>query len=64
MRVNTREAIIGLVVYRLARYAFKRSIRKGGVMGAAKKVGILAAIGAALGALMFWRKKKRGGEAV
>ena len=59
MRVSTREAIIGLIVYRLGKYAFKRSMTKGGVMAAGKKVGIIAAIGAAIGALFFWRKKKK-----
>jgi hypothetical protein len=60
MRVNTREAIIGLIVYRLGKYALNRSKKKGGMMAAGKKVGIIAAIGAAIGALLFWRKKKKG----
>jgi hypothetical protein len=59
MRVSTREAIIGLVVYRLAKYVLRRKLTKGGGMATAKKVGIIAAIGAAIGALFFWRKKKK-----
>ena len=30
-------------------------------MAAGKKVGMFAALGAALGALLFWRKKKKSG---
>jgi hypothetical protein len=63
VKVKTREAIIGLVVYRLARYVLRRKLTKGGLMAAGKKVGIIAAIGAALGALLFWRRKKRQQEA-
>lgn len=68
MRLKTREAIVGLLVYRAARRLIRRSIGKrlgqrgGGIMAGTKKVGLVAMIGAALGALLFWRKKKRGSE--
>ena len=68
MRLKTREAIVGLLVYRAARRLIRRSIgqklgqRGGGIMAGTKKVGLVAMIGAALGALLFWRKKKRGSE--
>jgi hypothetical protein len=63
MRLNTREAIIGIIVYRIVRRLITRSLSGKGVgsMASGKKVGIVAAIVAALGALMFWRKKKKGG---
>jgi hypothetical protein len=67
MRIKTREAIIGLIVYRIVRLMIRRSLSGKGVgrMASGKKLGIIAAIAAALGALMFWRKKKKGGaEAV
>jgi hypothetical protein len=57
MKVKTREAVIGIVMYRVLRLALKRKLGKGGVM-AGKKLGMLAVIGAAFGALMFWRKRK------
>jgi hypothetical protein len=67
MRINTREAIIGLIVYRIVRRLVLRSLSgKKGVsrMASGKKLGIVAAIAAALGALMFWRKKKKGSAEV
>lgn len=64
MRLKTREAIIGLVVYRALRFMIRRSLSKkgGGIMAGAKRVGFMAMIAAAIGALFFWRKKKKGGE--
>ena len=67
MRIKTREAIIGVIVYRIVRRMIQRSLSRKGVgrMASGKKLGFIAAIAAALGALMFWRKKKKGGtEAV
>jgi len=58
MKIKTREAIIGLIVYRALRLVLRRYLRKGGFMASKKKVGIIAAIGALIGALFFWRKKK------
>jgi hypothetical protein len=59
MKVNTRDAIIGIVTYRVLRYYVRRKVfGKGGLMASKKKIGIIAAIGAALAGLMFWRKKK------
>ena len=58
MKLKTREAIIGFIVYRTIRFAASRAMRKGGIMASRKRVGILAAITAALGALFFWRKRK------
>jgi len=62
MKLSTREAIIGIVTYRLLRYGLKRYVSKGGPMASKKKIGILAAIGAAIAGLMFWRKKKQHQE--
>lgn len=66
MGIKTREAIIGLIVYRIVRLMIRRSLSRKGVgrMASGKKLGIVAAIAAALGALMFWRKKKKGGAEV
>ena len=58
VKLKTREAIIGLVFYRVMRFMLNRYLRKGGFMASKKKVGIIAAIGALIGALFFWRKKK------
>ncbi len=59
--VNRRDALIGLAVYKGGKVLLKRmSKSKGGALMASKKrIGIVAAVGAALGALMFWRRKKR-----
>lgn len=60
MKVSTRKAIIGIVTYRLLRYGLRRyAFGKGGLMGTKKKIGILAAIGAAIAGLMFWRRRKQ-----
>ena len=63
MRIRTREALIGLIVYRILRFMILRRLSEkgGGIMASGKKVGIVAAIVAGLGALMFWRKKKKSG---
>jgi len=61
MKLKTREAVMGVIIYRAAKFAAKRTLRKGGVVAAGKKVGMFAALGAALGALLFWRKKKKSG---
>ena len=59
MRLNTREAIIGIITYRVLRYYIKQRVfGKGGLMASKKKIGFIAAIGAAVAGLMFWRKKK------
>jgi hypothetical protein len=58
-KLSTREAIIGIVVYRLMKLASRRWLaKKGGMMATKKKVGLIAAIGALIGALFFWRKRK------
>ncbi len=57
--MNRRQALIGYVALRVGLYVFKRMMRtKGGLMASKKKVGVIAGIGAALGALMFWRRRK------
>jgi hypothetical protein len=59
MKPNMRQAILGLIVYRIARFAVRRALeKKGGSMATKKKTAIFAAIGAAVGALLFWRKRK------
>lgn len=59
MKVSTREAIIGVITYRVLRHYIRRkAFGKGGLMASKKKIGIIAALGAALAGLMFWRKKK------
>ena len=65
MKLKTREAIVGLVVYRFVRYMIRRSLSRkgGGIMATKRKVGLMATIVAAIGALFFWRKKKKGPEA-
>ena len=57
--MNRRQALIGYVALRVGLYVFRRMTRtKGGLMASKKKVGVIAGIGAALGALMFWRRRK------
>jgi hypothetical protein len=57
--MNRRQALIGYVALRVGLYMFKRLAgTKGGVMASKKKVGVIAGIGAGLGALMFWRRRK------
>jgi hypothetical protein len=60
LKLSTREAIIGIVVYRVMKHMTRRWLRqKGGMMASKKKTaGIIAAIGALIGALFFWRKRK------
>ena len=60
MKLNTREAIIGIITYRVLKYMVTRKLTtKGGIMATKKKkAGIAAAIGAIIGVLFFWRKKK------
>ena len=59
MKLNTREAIIGIITYRVLKHMVARKLTtKGGIVATKKKVGIIAAIGALIGALFFWRKKK------
>ena len=60
MKLNTREAIIGIVMYRVMKHMTRRWLaKKGGMMATKKKTaGIIAAIGALIGALFFWRKRK------
>jgi hypothetical protein len=57
MKLSTREAIIGIVTYRVLKLVARRMWKKGGRM-ATKKTALIAALGALLGALFFWRKRK------
>jgi hypothetical protein len=57
MKLSTREAIIGIVTYRVLKIVARRMLKKGGRM-ATKKTALLAALGALLGALLFWRRRK------
>ena len=48
MKLNTREAIIGIITYRVLKHMVTRKLTtKGGIVATKKKVGIIAAIGAA-----------------
>jgi hypothetical protein len=58
MKLNTREAIIGIITYRLLTLLARRMLRKGGIVATKKKTAIFAALGALIGALFFWRRKK------
>jgi hypothetical protein len=58
MKLNTREAIIGIITYRVLKHMLARRLTKGGIVAAKKKTAIAAAIGAIIGVLFFWRKKK------
>ena len=58
MKLKKHEVWVAFNVYRMIRFAGSRAFRKGGIMASKKKVGILAAITAALGALFFWRKRR------
>jgi hypothetical protein len=60
MKLSTREAIIGIVTYRLLKVALRRTLKKKGARMATKKktAAIIAAISAFIGALFFWRKRK------
>jgi hypothetical protein len=57
VKLSTREAIIGIVTYRVLKRVARRTLRKGGIM-ASKKTAVFAGLGALLGALLFWRKRK------
>ena len=57
VKVSTREAIIGIVTYRVVKLMARRLLRKGGRM-ATKKTALFAALGAMVGALFFWRRRK------
>ena len=55
-RMTRWQALIGYVAFRVGWYLVKRmKNQEGGRMASKKSVGIIAAVGAALGALMFWR---------
>jgi hypothetical protein len=58
VKLKTREAILGVVVYRAMRFLVKRYLRKESLMAGKKKMTLLAALGALVGALFFWRKRK------
>jgi uncharacterized protein (TIGR03382 family) len=61
--VSRWKVLIGYATFRIAWYLVKRlTKRKGGRMASKKSVGIIAAVGAALGALMFWRRRKAKNE--
>jgi hypothetical protein len=64
MRIKQRKAIIGLLVYEVAMFTIRRRLaRKGGSIMAGKRMyGIIAAIGAALAGLAFWRRRQKKGE--
>ncbi len=64
---SKRKAMIGYVVYTLGKPLAKRAMRskaKGAVPGkrGGSVAGILAALGAVLGALMFWRRRRAKDE--
>jgi hypothetical protein len=58
VKLKTREAIIGLVVYRVMRFVVARYLRKESRVATKKRVTIVAALSALVGALLFWRKRK------
>ena len=69
--LNRRRAMIGWLVYKAAKPLVKRAVRskaKGAVPGTRKgsrapnKAAILALLGAIVGGLMFWRKRRSGDE--
>jgi hypothetical protein len=69
--LNKRKAIIGWVVYTAAKPLAKRAMRtkaKNAVPGTRagsrkpNTAAIVAAVGAVLGGLMFWRKRRSGDE--
>jgi uncharacterized membrane protein YebE (DUF533 family) len=64
MGMKQRKAIIGLLVYQVAMFAIRRMMaRKGGsIMAGKRKYGIIAAIGAALAGLAFWRRRQKKAE--
>lgn len=58
--MNQKDALIGLAVYKVGKILLTQINRKGGLsMASKKKLGIIAGIGAALGALMFWRRRSK-----
>lgn len=73
--LNRRKAMIGWLVYQAGKPIAKRAIKSrakgakgvvpgtaGSKGGGAPKGAILAAAGAALGALLFWRRRKSGDD--
>jgi hypothetical protein len=69
--LNKRKAMIGWLVYTLAKPMAKRAIKSkakgavpsgGGKKGGARIGTMLAVAGAAAGALMFWRSRSDGDE--
>lgn len=65
--LNRRKAMIGYVAYTIGKPLAKRAMkRKAKAAAPSKRAGIsgatvAAAIGAAVGALFFWRKRRNGG---
>jgi hypothetical protein len=60
VKLKTREAIIGILVYRAVKLMGRRMLKKKGGIMASRKTAIFAALGALAGALFFWRKRKGG----
>jgi MYXO-CTERM domain-containing protein len=66
--LNKRKALIGYGVYTAAKPFAKRAVRRKAkaVTPSSKKGGIvagaLATVAAALGGLLFWRKRRSGGS--
>jgi hypothetical protein len=61
--LNRRKATIGWLVYTIAKPIAKRTVKsKAKSAPRSPKTGIVAGVAALAGALLFWRKRRTGGE--
>jgi len=61
--LNKRKALIGYAVYVVTKPLAKRAMRTTAKSAKGKRAAIVAALGAAVGGLLFWRKRKKSDAA-
>jgi uncharacterized protein HemX len=57
--LSKRKALIGYAVYAVTKPLAKRAVRTTVKSTKGKRAAIVAALGAAVGGLLFWRKRKK-----
>ena len=62
--LNKRKALIGYAVYAVTKPLAKRAMKTTVKSSKGKRAAMVAAFGAALGGLLFWRKRKKTSEPV
>jgi uncharacterized protein HemX len=61
--LNKRKALIGYAVYAVTKPLAKRAMRTTAKSAKGKRAAMVAALGAAVGGLLFWRKRKKSDAA-